>query len=112
MLGKRKVNALVQIWDMIGDFDMSSLTKESAALKYQSEHYPTAWDGKVPREIRMLTVVRPDVPPTTPEERSVVAVACVRYPCTVNSNGAVTAITPYGDLGVKPGEFEITEWHE
>jgi len=33
------------------------------------------------------------------------------YHVLVNQNGAVTAITPEGELGLKPNEFEVTAWH-
>lgn len=85
----------------------------SPALTYQSENYPASWKGLVPKRVQMATTVRPDFPSclTWPDDSR-----CDKgeeYDVYVNSHGAVAAVLPNGkNLGLKPYEFEVVEWHE
>jgi hypothetical protein len=48
----------------------------------------------------------------SPEWRGVIAERGMLYPAYTNSHGAVSAVMDNKQkLGVKPDEFEITEWH-
>ena len=88
-------------------------TMISLALIHQSEHYPASWRGMVPKRVKMATTVRPDFPAclTWPDD------SCCdngeEYDVYVNSHGAISAVLPNGkNLGLKPYEFEVIEWHE
>lgn len=89
--------------------------EDSPALKHRSKHYPAHFAERVPRLVRMLCNVRSDLPAIAfiNDDRGFPFAAAGRiYPCTVNSHGAVAAILPNGqELGVKPDEFEVMEWH-
>jgi hypothetical protein len=53
--------------------------------------------------------VRADFPFLCPP--NTIAVKGEEYDAWVNRNGAVSAILPNGELlGLKPDEFEVTEW--
>lgn len=87
------------------------MEKISPALTFQSEHYPASWFGKVPKRVRMATSVRPDFPFFLVEgKKNMVAQKGMEYEVYVNSQGAIAAILPEGELGLKPYEFEIIEW--
>ncbi len=77
----------------------------SPALRFRSKSYPPLFAGRVPRRIKMVITVRPDFPASG---RPAVAGDC--YEAWTNSHGAVAAVLPDGNLGVKPSEFEVTEW--
>lgn len=81
---------------------------DSPALSTQSTHYPAEWNGNVPKKIRMLSSVKSDIP--------FVQMRCaaqMEYAAYVNSHGALSAIINDDDmLGLKPGEFEVIEWHD
>jgi hypothetical protein len=80
-------------------------------MLHQSKYYPAAWQGKVPVRIRMkMTVMNDHFCGYSVGEKEMLAVENCEYRCWVNSHGAVSAITPDGLLGVKPAEFEVTEW--
>lgn len=89
---------------------------DSPALKQQSKHYPERYKGRVPKAVRMLETVTADAIPglgIPPECRDMIAVASAEYPVWVNMHGAVSVLLPNGkQLGLKPDEFEVTEWHE
>lgn len=80
---------------------------DSPALKSQSRHYPERFGKRVPRRIKMLRNVWPDMTPRS----SLVATEGVVYEAWTNSHGAVAAIIEGDTLGVKPDEFEVVEWH-
>lgn len=91
-------------------------SKTSAALEWKSDKegtfaYPAYWHGKVPYKVRLLKSVYPDMPFLCKDDT-----VCKRqheYYVWVNSYGAVSAILTNGEqLGLKPDEFEVTEWHE
>ncbi len=80
----------------------------SPALRFQSDYYPSAWHRKVPKKVKMTKTVRSDLP--IPPFLS--APVDHEYFVWVNSHGAISAIFEDGkQLGLKPCEFEIIEWH-
>jgi hypothetical protein len=93
--------------------DQDSDFWKSPALKWQSEHYPERFAGRVPMQIKMLTTILPDLgflsgcPPET-------ILRCgIRYHSWVNSHGAVAGLCSNGfRLGVKPDEFTVVEWYQ
>lgn len=90
--------------------------QDSAALKFQSEHYPLEWAGRVPSRVKVTASrgVRPDgYMGLWPEYRGLVCLFGEEYDAECNSHGAVAAIFPDGRvLGLRPNEFEIIAWHE
>ena len=84
---------------------------QSPALKQKSNHYPPAWEGKVPLKVRVLTNVRSDLPAFIAPPIAVDKGA--EHYVYVNVHGAVLAIIGSGrTLGLKPAEFEVIHWHE
>jgi hypothetical protein len=82
--------------------------KRMPALVSQSEHYPKRWDGKVPKRVKMLMTVSSDIP--IPCFLKVLSGEI--YDVYTNSHGAIAVVFEDGKmLGVKPGEFEVVEWH-
>lgn len=89
-------------------------SESSPALTHQSKLYPANYRGRVPRKIKMAKTLYPDEiagfklgKPGTMLELNMV------YDCWVNSHGAVAGYCDNGEkLGVKPGEFDVVEWHE
>lgn len=83
---------------------------ESPALFGQSRHYPKRYAGQVPSKIRMIKTVHSDMAFFL---RPIIwAYEMQEYECWVNCHGAVVAITGDGELGVKPDEFVVVEYHE
>ena len=95
-------------------FTPASGSESSPALTHQSKLYPANYRGRVPRKIKMAKTLYPDEiegislgKPGTMLELNMV------YECWVNSHGAVAGYCDNGEkLGVKPGEFDVVEWHE
>lgn len=84
---------------------------DSPALKLRSRHYPERFNDRVPRRIKMLMTVRPDAWGFITTPPGTVAVLGEVYEAWTNSHGAVAAICKNGEvLGVKPNEFEVSEW--
>lgn len=84
----------------------------SPALAFQSEHYPAAWHGKVPKRVLMAKTVRPDFPANLTWPSDSCCDEGQEYEVLVNSHGAVSARLENGkNLGLKPYEFEVVEWH-
>lgn len=89
-------------------------SESSPALTHQSKGYPANYRGRVPKKIKMAKTLYPDeiggislAKPGTMLELDQV------YECWVNSHGAVAGYCDNGQkLGVKPGEFDVVEWHE
>jgi hypothetical protein len=87
---------------------------DSPALRQQSKGYPANFRGRVPKKIKMATTLYPDevsgislAKPGTMLELNMI------YDCWVNIHGAVAGWCDNGEmLGVKPGEFDVVEWHE
>ncbi len=83
----------------------------SPALRYQGEKYPANYRGRVPSKIKMAKTVYPDYPDPRQPAGTMLELDQV-YDCWVNSYGAVSGICTNGEkLGVKPGEFDVVEWH-
>jgi hypothetical protein len=88
---------------------------DSPALTYQAKGYP--FNGLIPYRVRMTKTVTPDsiflYPKTFRSE--IIARNGEEYSAWVNSYGAVAVIIDLVEtnitLGVKPDEFEVTEWH-
>jgi hypothetical protein len=86
-------------------------TKTSPALKNQAK-YPVRWNGKVPLKIKCLKTVHPE-PFFMHHKDGTLCESTKEYYVWVNSYGAVSAILKNGEqLGLKPDEFEVTEWHK
>lgn len=86
------------------------------ALHEKGVGYP--FGDKVPAKIRMRQTVTADPMPGIGlaflnGEPPPLALIGVEYPCWTNKYGAVCAVFPNGKmLGVKPHEFEVSEWHQ
>lgn len=92
---------------------------DSPALRRQSKSYPAAWDGRVPRRVRLLENVN-SAPPgryrfllaigfkVRPLCRGVVGQV---YDCVVGQEGNTAIITEEGLIRVRPNEFQVEEWH-
>lgn len=89
---------------------------DSSALKQRSAHYPAHWNDRVPKRVRLLCRVFPDcawVWSTVEELQKLDRQAGEEHDVYVNSHGAVSVILPgFDQLGVRPDEFEVIEWHE
>lgn len=78
-----------------------------------SEHWPATYRGRVPVRVRMAQdlgpdmwkVLRPDTPRIWVHKDDELPVVC-------NQHGALSVVTPYGNLGVKPHEHDIIEWRD
>lgn len=77
-----------------------------------SEHWPATYRGRIPTRVKMAKDLGPDMWGIIPRGPRIwvnkddeVAVKC-------NQHGAMSLLTPHGDLGVKPLECEIIEWRE
>lgn len=85
------------------------------ALHKLSEHYPARFGGRIPKTIRMLKTVLPDmtgVPVLDAQCEGIIAEIACHYPAWTNSHGAVCAVLDNGQkIGVKPDEFEVIEWY-
>ncbi len=81
---------------------------KSPALRARKGGYPDRFCGKVPRLIRPRRTIRPDLPFLA--QPGCVARAENVYLAWTNSYGAVAAVIPGGNLGLKPDEFEVVEW--
>lgn len=98
--------------------EMISCALNSPALVHRSRDegkfaYPAYFNDKVPLKVRMNTVVEPDMPGIFPYKEGTFCLYGHEYYVWVNSYGAVSAILENGEqLGLKPGEFEVIEWHE
>jgi hypothetical protein len=79
--------------------------RKSPALRFRSKHYPERFNGRVPQLIRPLRTIRPDLP-----MRGKPALQGTVYFAWTNSFGAVAAVLPDGNLGLKPDEFEVVSW--
>jgi hypothetical protein len=82
----------------------------SPALRIRKPGYPARFNGQVPRLIRTRRTIRPDFP-------FLASPGCVAreanvYLAWTNSQGAVAAVIPGGNLGLKPDEFDVVEWAE
>jgi hypothetical protein len=86
---------------------------DSPALTYRSEQYPRLGFGgqeeRVPYRVRITTDVRSEL--RDADTKPLLCPTGKVVDAWVNSHGAVAAIMPYGLLGLKPGEFEVVEWH-
>lgn len=93
------------------------LAKESPALavKYYSKpqfSYPERFGDRVPLKVKMLMTVKPDLSFLTKEKPTLICKVGEEFYVRVNSYGAVSAIFEDGKmLGLKPNEFDVTEWH-
>jgi hypothetical protein len=74
--------------------------------------YPVRYKGRVPLKIKCLKTVVSDLWFFSAHS-DIKCDAKKEYYVWVNAYGAVSAILPSGKLlGLKPDEFEVTEWHE
>lgn len=96
---------------------IEQIAKTSPALVRQSTEqgkfaYPIRFNGQVPLKVKMIHTVTSDLPMIFPDSADMICVAGNEYYVWVNSYGAVSAILD-GErkLGLKPNEFEVTEYH-
>lgn len=82
-----------------------------SALKDQHKLYPAKYNGKVPLKVKMNFDVKSDLPGLM--GRAVItAYGGQEYFVWVNQLGAVSALLPgLEQLGLKPNEFEVVEYH-
>lgn len=81
------------------------------ALHERLEGYP--FGDRVPAKVRMLRTVTSDFPFFLDKGKMLMAEYGRTYVAWTNSYGAVAAVMDNGkNLGLKPGEFEVIEWHE
>lgn len=83
--------------------------------RHVDKGYP--FDSRVPKRVRMTQTVTSDFLPGTTisvaDGDPLVALNSQTFPAWTNSYGAVAVHMPDGrKLGVKPGEFEVVEWHQ
>lgn len=109
------IPAEVELPEIINQDCGLTIALTSPALKYMSDRngpgYPAHFKGKVPLKVKMCTNVKADLPFLATD--GIEALEGIEYYVYVNSYGAVSAILPNGEqLGLKPGEFEVTAWHE
>lgn len=100
---------------MISEIVLSAINKGGALTFIDPVHYPARYQTKIPLKVKMVQTVMSDLPFFLPEAKESdypVAVGGNEYYVSVNSYGAVTAIFDDGrQLGLKPGEFEVIEFH-
>lgn len=98
------------------DQQMRDEALTSPALKWMSNKkgsfaYPANFRGRVPLKVTLAKTVTPDLPFLGVKEGTV-ALKDKEYYVWVNSYGAVSAILKNGKkLGLRPSEFDVTEWH-
>lgn len=98
---------------MISEVVMKEINS-GGALKFMDPLcYPARYDKKIPLRVRMTTTVVSEMPFFIQQKTDCpVAIHGNEFYVKVNSYGAVTAIFDDGRmLGLKPGEFEIIEYH-
>ena len=79
--------------------------------RFPEKGYP--FGNRVPAKIRMLKSVTSDFPMFFADREPLYAEHGSVYDAWTNSYGAVAAVLSNGkNLGLKPGEFEVIEWHE
>ena len=89
-------------------------TIDCPALHLHSADYPLWFQNRTPKKVRVLYDVESELYHYTCDPNDVLqANRGEEFPVWVNSHGAVAIVFPDGrKLGVKPGEFEVIEWHE
>lgn len=86
-------------------------TSDGLGADKMSVHWPPSYRGRIPVKVRMACDLGPDM-------WGILGRGTPRHwvknndelPVKVNQHGAMSVVTPYGDLGVKPLECEIIEW--
>lgn len=77
-----------------------------------SEHWPPSYRGRIPTKVRMAKDLGPDMWGIMPKGPRIWVKINDEVPVKCNQHGAMSLLTEYGDLGVKPLECEIIEWRE
>lgn len=95
---------------------MKKALESPSLIKKSTEKGKLAWPArfgdKVPLKVLMKETVTSDIPMVLPSVPGLLCIQGNEYHVWVNSYGAVSAILPNGKLlGLKPREFEVTEWH-
>ncbi len=90
-----------------------AINASGALKKIDSVYYPARYGRKIPLRVKVLMDVKTDLLffniPGNPEME---VKRGTEYYVMVNSYGAVTALFEDGTgLGLKPGEFEVIEFH-
>ena len=100
---------------------IKEITLTSPALEFISNRkgsfaYPANFRSRVPLKVIVAKTIRPDFMKYTDLLGIKEDTICLKdneYYVWVNSFGAVSAILPNGEkLGLRPSEFDVTEWHE
>ncbi len=78
-------------------------------VRHHDKGYP--FGERVPAKIRMTRTVVSDFL-FLGKDHAKTAVNSAVYDAWTNSYGAVAAVMENGNLGVKPGEFEVVEWFD
>ena len=90
-------------------------SQESSALSWRDSSYPACYRGRVPWKIRVLKEIKSDIPAIwaiKPNDPATVLHSGDIVECRVNMYGAVAGIRANGELlGLKPGEFEVIQFH-
>lgn len=86
-----------------------------ALVLLHPKEYPARYNKRIPLRVRMTKTVTSDMPLflMLNDDSPKIAIGGNEYYVSVNSYGAVTAIFEDGSqLGLKPDEFEVTEFHK
>ena len=76
-----------------------------------SKHWPPSYRGRIPVKVRMACDLGPDMWAILGRGTPRIWVnKDAELPVKCNQHGAMTLLTQYGQLGVKPLECEIIEW--
>lgn len=85
---------------------------DSPALFLQSERYPLAWEGKVPKQV-LIVEKAICFPVWMGKVKQPIAQVGVLFDVWVDWNGAVSALFESGEaLILALGEFCVVEWHK
>lgn len=86
---------------------------DSPALYLQSELYPLAWEGKVPKRVLMVKkAIRLPLEIGTVRVSQPIALMGTLFDAWVNWNGTVWVLFERGEnLMLLSEEFQVVEWH-
>lgn len=95
---------------MVADVELQLTPRDSSALtRSAGGGYPAEFQGRVPWRVRLTRTVRP----LPMHGRSIAGYEGEEFDVWVSRHGVVALILGDGKLlGVKPGQFEVIEWHK
>jgi len=79
-------------------------------LARMSKHWPASYRERIPIKVRMAKDLGPDMWGIMPKGPRIWVHKDDELPVQCNQHGAMSVVTQYGNLGVKPLECEIIEW--